>query len=233
MLPMIVLAGGLATRMRPITDKLPKSVWPVNGQPFVNHQLRLLREKGIAELIFCVGHLGNVLENHVKDGSAFNLRVRWCYDGTALLGTGGAARKAAGLLSGAFFVLYGDSYLDIDYTAVERAYVSSGQSAMMTVYRNEGLWDTSNVIYEQGRLIRYSKKEKSPDMRYIDYGLSVLTREAFANYGDMTIFDLADVYESLSEQGKLGGFEVSDRFYEIGSPEGLRDLEKYLHEKGQ
>jgi NDP-sugar pyrophosphorylase family protein len=148
------------------------------------------------------------------------------------LGTGGAVRKATDLIQGPFFVLYGDSYLDIDYAAVERAYKADERPAMMTICRNEGMWDTSNVVYENGRLVCYSKRKRTPDMRYIDYGLGILTPEVFADYKDKSVFDLADVYENLCEQGKLAGFEVHKRFYEIGSPDGLRDLEQYLCKKG-
>jgi NDP-sugar pyrophosphorylase family protein len=227
----VVLSGGLATRMRPMTETIPKALIEIAGKPFVYHQLKLLKAKGVSRVVMCLGYLGHMIEDYVGDGARFGLSVKYSYDGKTPLGTGGALKKAEKLLDSVFFVLYGDSYLDIDYAAVECAYRTGGQPAMMTIYRNDGMWDTSNVIYEHGRLVYYSKQKRTPDMRYIDYGLGVLTLEVFADYKGKSEFDLADVYENLCEQEKLAGFEVHKRFYEIGSPNGLCDLEQYLREK--
>jgi NDP-sugar pyrophosphorylase family protein len=224
MLPVIILAGGLATRMRPITETIPKSMIEVNGKPFIHHQLLLLQKKGISEVIFCVGYLGEIISCYVGDGSAYHLHITYYHDGDTLLGTGGAIKHIGDTLPNVFFVLYGDSYLDIDYQQVENTYNTSHKKGLMTVFKNEDAWDTSNVVFQDNGLIKYSKKNKTQDMQYIDYGLGILDRSVFSSFLENAPLDLADVYEQLSNEKQLLGYEVFDRFYEIGSPKGLADL---------
>ena len=228
MYPVVLLAGGLATRLKPITEKVPKSMLDVAGKPFISHQLELLNSKGVGHVVMCVGHLGEMIEDKIKDGKEFGLKVAFSYDGDKLLGTGGAIKKAEAKLPEAFFVMYGDSYLDIDYLEVQEAYMASGKDGLMTVYRNDGKWDASNVIFTNGNLVKYSKRHRSGGMDYIDYGLGILSKKALENYEQGTVFDLADVYERLSEEGQLHGHEVFNRFYEIGSKEGLEEVVKLL-----
>jgi NDP-sugar pyrophosphorylase family protein len=227
-LPVAILAGGLATRLRPITEKLPKALVPVAGRPFVDHQLALLRQQGYRDVVLCVGYLGEMVRAHVGDGSRFSMRVDYQFDGPKLLGTGGALKRAHRLLGDAFFVLYGDSYLPCDFREVERVFRSAGQLALMTILKNDDRWDLSNVVYESGRVLRYSKRHRTPEMRYIDYGLSVLSAPVMDREPEGVAFDLADCYERLAVQGKLAGFEVKERFYEIGSVQGLAETELYL-----
>ena len=228
MFPIVILTGGLATRMRPITEKIPKAMLEVAGKPFIAHQLDLLRKNGIQHVILCVGHLGEMIEEYVKDGSAYQLYVEYSYDGDKLLGTGGAIKNIGGKLPDDFFVLYGDSYLDIDYKKVADAYHLSKRKALMTVFKNEGKWDSSNVLFMDNELVCYSKKNKTKDMNYIDYGLGILNKSVFNEYADCMKFDLADVYEKLSKTNELLGFEAYERFYEIGSLQGLDDLRRKL-----
>jgi NDP-sugar pyrophosphorylase family protein len=227
-LPVVILAGGLATRLRPITEKIPKSLVEVAGKPFLAHQLALLRSSQITEVILCVGYLGEMIEQTFGDGSAHDLNIRYSYDGPELLGTGGAIRKALGLLPPSFFILYGDSYLPIDYQAVARAYAESGRTALMTVFANQDAWDKSNVWFEHREIMLYSKKRRVPQMRYIDYGLSVCSRALFESDTGEHAFDLAVLFEMLSENRQLAGFEVQQRFYEIGSHQGLQELDRLL-----
>ena len=228
--PVAILAGGLATRLRPLTVRVPKAMIPVAGEPFIAHQLRLLRREGAAEVVLCLGHLGAQVEAFVGDGARFGLKVRYAFEETRLLGTGGALRQALPLLGPRFLVLYGDSYLDIAYAPVVAAFEASGLDGLMTVYRNEGRWDTSNVVFEGGRILAYSKTARRPDMRHIDYGLGVLKAAALAPYPEGEAFDLAEAYGALVAAGRLAGLEVRQRFYEIGSPEGLREAEAYLRQ---
>jgi prepilin-type processing-associated H-X9-DG protein len=230
-LPVAILAGGLATRLRPITATIPKALAEAAGEPFIAHQLRLLRAKGMERVVLCLGYLGEQVEAYVGDGAAFGLKVAYSYDGETLLGTGGALKRAAHLLGDAFFVLYGDSYLDIPYLDVERAFLDSGAPALMTVFRNEGRWDTSNVVFADGRVALYDKQNVAPGMAYIDYGLSVLSQDALMRGPDGVAFDLAGLFHGLSLEGKLAGFEVFRRFYEIGTPASLAEFEAYV-EKG-
>ncbi len=226
-----LLAGGLATRLRPITETIPKSLVTVAGEPFLAHQLRLLHTHGFRRVVLCVGHLGDMIRQKVGDGSAFGMKLEYSFDGSKLLGTGGAIQRALPLLGEAFVVLYGDSYLPMDYAAAVGAFAASGKPGLMTVFHNQGQWDTSNVVFADGTIRRYDKKELSPDMQYIDYGLGILRAEAMSGYPKDEAFDLAEVYRDLSRAGQLAGYEVRHRFYEIGSPKGLAELDALLGER--
>ena len=227
-LPVAILAGGKATRLGDLATSIPKSLVDVSGKPFAVHQLELLRRHGIDDVVFCVGHLGEQITAAIGDGSAYGVRVRYSCDGEQLLGTGGALRKAAALLGPAFFVMYGDSYLECDYQAIGAAFAGSGRSGLMTVFRNDGRWDASNVLYDGGRIVRYDKLTATPDMRHIDYGLGVLKADALNSYGAEDAFDLVALYQDLIARGELAAYEVSSRFYEIGTPEGLEDTRQHL-----
>ncbi len=229
-LPIAILAGGLATRLRPVTEKIPKALVPVAGEPFLAHQLRLLHSRGITRAVLCVGYLGEMIQREFGT-SAFGVELAYSFDGPKLLGTGGALRQALPLLGEAFFVLYGDSYLPIDYAAVAAAWQESGRPALMTVFRNEGAWDTSNVEFTGGRIARYDKRERTAAMRHIDYGLSIFRREVFDVYPADAPFDLAAVQRDLAAAGQLAGHEVAQRFYEIGSHTGLAELDQLLRKK--
>lgn len=233
MLPVSILAGGLATRLRPITEKIPKSLVVVAGRPFIFRQLDWLRGEGVERVVLCVGHLGERIVDAVGDGAAFGLSVKYSFDGERLLGTGGALKRATSKLGNAFFVLYGDSYLRCSFAAVQAAFEEAGKPALMTVLKNEGRWDTSNVIFSDGRLVRYDKRNPDPAMRYIDYGLSVVHSGVFSAQRNDEAFDLADVLAGLSAQGQLAGYEVSERFFEIGSQEGLRETEEFFLRRGK
>jgi MurNAc alpha-1-phosphate uridylyltransferase len=230
-LPVAILAGGLATRLRPLTERIPKSLVEVAGKPFAVHQLELLRRQGLTRIVFCVGHLGEMLQAALGDGSPWDVHLSYAFDGVRLLGTGGALRKALPLLGEAFFVLYGDSYLECDYRAVERAFGASGKPGLMTVCRNDNRWDRSNVLLCKNRILRYNKHGPTPNMRYIDYGLGVLRASVFDVYPPDTVIDLATIYEDLVAQDQLAALEVKQRFYEIGSPAGLAETEQYLAAK--
>jgi NDP-sugar pyrophosphorylase family protein len=227
-LPLVILAGGLATRLRPLTEKIPKALVEVAGRPFLEHQIELLKRNAISDVILCVGYLGEMIEQRYGDGEGFGVRIRYSFDGPTLLGTGGAIKKALALLPEAFFVLYGDSYLPVNYQSVAAAFQEAGEPALMTVFANADAWDASNVWFEQGKIRLYSKRERLPEMRHIDYGLMICTRQIFDAYADAVPFDLADTLEDLSRKGELAGYEVSQRFYEIGSHAGLEELERVL-----
>jgi NDP-sugar pyrophosphorylase family protein len=182
--PVAVLAGGLATRMGELTRQTPKCLIEVAGRPFVHHQLGQLRGQGVHRVVMCVGHLGEQVAECVGDGSDFGLDVRFSFDGPELRGTAGALRRASHLLGQAFFVLYGDSYLNCSYRETQEAFLSSGKLALMTVFRNDGQWDKSNVEFSGGRILAYDKVTQSPAMQYIDYGLGILDQCALENVAD-------------------------------------------------
>lgn len=231
-LPVALLAGGLATRLRPITETIPKALVDVAGRPFIAWQLDLLRREGVTDVVVCAGYLGERIEAVVADGAAFGLRVRYSFDGERLLGTAGALRQALPLIDGPFFVLYGDSYLPITLRLVEEAYRAAGVQALMTVFRNDGRWDRSNVEYADHRIVCYDKKTPTTAMHHIDYGLGILSREVVAQMPAAQVIDLADTYRELAATGQLAGYEVDERFYEVGSFEGLEDMRRLIEGGG-
>jgi NDP-sugar pyrophosphorylase family protein len=231
-LPVALLAGGLATRLRPVTAKVPKLLVEVAGEPFFNHQLRLLKKNGLTRIVLCIGHLGEMIVDQYGNGAKWGVQIEYSFDGPKLLGTGGALIRALPKLGDAFYVLYGDSYLPVDYQAVGRAFLSSGKPGLMTVFENREAYDASNVWFEDGRIKLYSKTEKPPEMRHIDYGLGVFRAAALAGYPRDAVVDLATVQADLCRRGELAGYEMPERFYEIGSPAGLKELDELLRQKG-
>lgn len=226
--PVAILAGGLATRLGALAAAQPKALLEVAGQPFIYHQLRLLYRRGLRRVVLLAGHLGAALEAHVGDGRRFGLEIDVLRDGPSLLGTGGALRQALGRLGGLFFVLYGDSYTDIDFGALLHALGQRRAAGVMSVLANAGRWDTSNVLFRDGRLLAYDKRQPTPDMQHIDYGVGLLRASAFADQPARQAGDLADLYRHLVSEGRLIGHEVTTRFYEIGSARGLAETRAWF-----
>ncbi len=226
--PVIILAGGLATRLRPMTETIPKALVSVNGEPFIHHQLRLLHRQGIRDVVLCLGYLGEMVEEVIGNGHQFGVNVQYSYDGPKLLGTAGAIKKALPLIGDIFFVLYGDSYLTCDYAAVQATFLASNKQGLMTVFNNKNQWDTSNVEYQHGCLLDYNKRNRTDRMHHIDYGLGMFNRSAFDHIDDAREYDLSVVQEHLLKKGQLAGAEVSERFYEVGSFAGINELESVL-----
>ena len=231
MFPVAILAGGLATRLRPITETIPKSLIEIAGEPFICHQLEYLRNQGVQSVVVCIGFLGEMIQEFVGDGSRWGMHVSYSQDGPDLLGTGGALRQALPLLGEHFFVLYGDSYLPIDFFDVQKKYIASGKKGLMTVLRNRNQWDKSNVEFHAGQIIEYNKTEIRPQMHYIDYGLGILQRSGLQAFTNEKTFDISKMYNHLSLSGNLAGYEVFERFYEIGSHQGIEDTQLYLFQQ--
>lgn len=231
--PLALLTGGLALRLRPHTLKVPKAMIEVAGAPFIAHQLQLLRRERVRRVVLCVGYLGEQVEAFVGDGSQFGVAVDYCYDGPNLLGTGGALRKALPLLGPEFLVMYGDSWLDTSFAPVVAAFRQSGKPALMTVFRNAGRWDTSNIWYEAGAIRRYDKRERLPQMQHIDWGLSLVKAALLEERPADAAFDLADVLAELARRGELAGYEIATRFYEIGSLDGWHETDALLRRQAE
>jgi NDP-sugar pyrophosphorylase family protein len=227
-IPVALLAGGLAIRLRPITATIPKALVPVAGRPFIDHQLALLRRNGIRRVVLCLGYLGEQVQGHLGDGRAIGMELSYSFDGEKLLGTGGALRRAAPQLGQLCWVMYGDSYLDIDYQAVLKHFASQQALGLMTVLENSNRWDRSNVVFRDGRLLRYDKRVQTPDMAFIDYGAALLRQAALERIPIDQPYDLADLYADLVAERQMIGYEVTQRFYEIGSPAGLAETQAYL-----
>ncbi len=234
----VILAGGLATRLRPVTETTPKLLIPIAGRPFADYQLQWLQRQGVTRIVYCIGYLGDRIRAAIGDGARFGLEVRYCDEGENLKGTGGALRMAldAGLLAGVFLVLYGDSFLPIPYAPVVDAHRRSGKRALMTVMRNDDRWDRSNAVFEPPLVTLYDKAADEATrarMHHIDYGLSVLARDFVADEipaGE--VVDLAVPLKRASLSGELAGFEVAQRFYEVGSTTGIADFTRYVAESG-
>ena len=231
--PVVILAGGLGTRVSSISVNYPKALLPINGVPFIAHQLKLLASNGAKKIVLCVGHQGEQMREFIKDGAAFNLTVSYSDEGESLLGTGGAIQLALPLLEDDFFVLYGDSYLQCDYQSVQNAYINSGKLGLMTVYNNQNQWNKSNIDFDGKNIRHYSKKNHLASMNYIDYGLSVFSKKAFVHFTEKENFDLSEVHEYLLMKNQLAAFEMHKRFYEIGSVDGIAALEKYFSERDE
>jgi MurNAc alpha-1-phosphate uridylyltransferase len=227
----VILAGGLATRMRPLTDTIPKSLITVNGRPFIDYQLQWLQSQGVTEVVLCIGYQGVRIREHLARWPG-EMSIRFVDEGEVLRGTGGAIRMAfdAGVLAERFLVTYGDSFLPVSFPDVWASFLKNDDAALMTVFRNQGRWDASNVRYENGRVVLYdkSKSAESRGMDFIDYGLSAFKRSVIeTSIGPGEKMDLSLVFHRLSVSGELAGYEVDTRFYEIGSAEGLNDFSKF------
>jgi NDP-sugar pyrophosphorylase family protein len=227
----MILAAGYGTRLWPLTVDRTKPAIPFMGRPLVGYVAEYLSRYGCREVAVNLHHRPESVRRALGDGSEFGLEVKYSFDGPELLGTGGALKKALPLLGKQFLVLYGDSYLPIDYAAPVRAFVASGKTALMTVFRNEGRWDTSNVLFKDDAVQKYAKENVGPEMRHIDYGLGIFNSAAFSACPGGKAFDLAEVYQDLIARGELAGYEVKQRFYEIGSPAGLAELDALLRAK--
>jgi N-acetyl-alpha-D-muramate 1-phosphate uridylyltransferase len=226
--PVIILAGGLATRLRPITEKIPKALVDVGGQPFIVHQLRLLKSYNVQYVIVSAWYKGEMIREYVGNGEQFGLDVQYVFDGAHPLGTAGAIRQALPLLKGPFFVLYGDSYLPCDYAEVQAHFDHHTQLGLMTIYRNHGKWDTSNVEMRNSEILCYDKKNRTSRMEFIDYGLGLFKPEVFASLPQGQPAGLAEIYQKLLAHRELLAYEVKQRFYEVGSFEGLNELNELL-----
>jgi NDP-sugar pyrophosphorylase family protein len=228
MLPIAILAGGLATRLGSISKKQPKSLFEINARPFVDWQLELLIKNGYTDFVFCLSHLADQIQSYLGDGSKRGVNIQYSLDGKEQLGTGGAIAKALPLLGESFAVIYGDSYLPIRFNEVEEFFISKKLDALMTVYANKGKFDSSNVKFEQGTILEYKKGGDEAYFQHIDYGLSYFNSGVFRDIPPEEKLDLAEIYRNLVDRKNLGGFEVSERFYEIGSISGINQLSIYL-----
>jgi MurNAc alpha-1-phosphate uridylyltransferase len=225
-----ILAGGLATRLRPLTTATPKSLVMVHGKPFLTYQLDFLRKGGIEDIVLCVGHLREQIESYYRDGSEFGVRIRYSKEEGPLLGTAGALRNAFPLLDNTFFVIYGDSYVFLDFAEIWRFFHRFEKSALMVVYKNENRYDRSNVSINGNFVQIYNKTEQTPDMVYIDYGVSLLRKTVLESIPENKYLSLETVFSSLIAHKELLSYPTNQRFYEIGSKEGLKEFQNYIRE---
>ena len=230
MLPVAILAGGLATRLQHLSKDTPKSMIKICNKPFAQWQVESLVKQGVQDAVFCVGYKAEAIEDFMGDGAQFGLNIRYSYDGETLLGTGGAIVKALPLLGDKFMVLNGDSYLPTDFSPIEIAFLKSGKPALMTIYLNENTSETNNVVFQNGELLLYEKNHFLTEMKYIDYGLSFFTSNVFNSFKTVKPLDLSEICCELSKMRLLAPYEVKRRFYEIGSFHGIEEFTRYIEE---
>jgi NDP-sugar pyrophosphorylase family protein len=223
----LILCGGLATRLQPITKTIPKSLVMINNKPMLQYQLDMLQKQGIRHVVLCVGYLGEMIKDTFGDKYG-DILLEYSFDGSKQLGTGGAIKKTYSKLSNTFFVLYGDSYLPVEYKPILEYFNTTNKSGLMTLFKNDNLYDTSNVIFKDNQIVCYDKNNKTSDMNYIDYGLSIFNVSVFNTYPADCSFDLSQVMINLVNDKQIAGYEVFNRFYEMGSINGLNELELYL-----
>lgn len=228
----VILAGGLATRMMPLTSKLPKSMLQIKGRPFLEYQLELLKEYEIKDVLLCVGYKGELIKDHFGDGRKFGVNLAYSFDGDKLLGTAGALKKAYKLLGENFFLMYGDSYLPYDYQKIEESFKRSNKLSLMVAYKNQNRFDKSNILISEGLIKLYDKTLQGENLEYIDAGLSILKKEVLNLVPDDEPYDLEELYRTLISEEEMSAYEVKQRFYQIGSFEGLEEF-KNLVEKGE
>ena len=226
----VIVAGGLGTRLGNLTKDRPKSLIPVNGKPFLQHQVESLKQNGIQDIVLCIGHLGNQIQETLGDGSKYGVKVRYSIE-DRLLGTAGAIKKAENLLDDTFFTMYGDSYLFLDFAKIMNFFTSFNKSALMTVYKNFNLYDTSNTAIKDNLVRRYNKVDITEDMVYIDYGVNLFRKSVLDIIPEGVHYPLEKVFNQLIDKNQLLAFEVKKRFYEIGSFEGLMEFEKFIREQ--
>jgi NDP-sugar pyrophosphorylase family protein len=225
----VILAGGLATRLGARTRNIPKALLPIAGRPFLAWQLEALTRSGFSDVLLCISHLGAQIRDFLGDGSAFGVTAAYSEDGPKLLGTGGALRRALDSLQPRFLVTYGDSYLPFDYSAPLRDLEAHSEAlGTMSVFENAGAWDQSNTEVRGEHVVRYEKGGTDAALRYIDYGAIALCREVIAERPEQVAFGLDQVQTELAQLGKLRAYRAAERFYEVGSEVGIRDLEAKL-----
>jgi NDP-sugar pyrophosphorylase family protein len=224
----VILAGGLGTRLKPVTEKVPKAMISIEGKPFLEHQLNLLKRHGISDIVLCTGYLGEKIKEYFGDGKKFGVKIRYSEEYDKLLGTAGAIKKAGDLLDDIFFVTYGDAYLTLDYQDVMRHFENFKKLGLTVVYKNFDKYDKSNVVVEGDLVKIYSKKKRNPNMIYIDFGVSILRKKALDLVPERKITDLEELFQELIKREELLAYETKQRFYEIGSPKGLNEFEKMI-----
>jgi NDP-sugar pyrophosphorylase family protein len=227
---MVILCGGLATRLGDLAKNIPKSMIEINGKPFLEYQIENVKKRGIKDIILCVGHLSEKIEGYFGDGEKLGVNIQYSYDGDKQLGPIGALKNAESLLDDEFFVMYGDSYLTIDFQKVYNFFIKHDKPACMVVYKNYDKYDKSNLIVKDNIVIGYGDKERTEEMIYIDYGTSLLTKKLLKKLPKNTFYTTGEFFGSLIENNELLAFESTERFYHIGNPESLEELKSFIQQ---
>jgi NDP-sugar pyrophosphorylase family protein len=227
MYQIVIIAGGLGSRLGKLTQKVPKALIKIDKKPFIYYQLNQLSKQGFKKVVICVGYLGDKIKKYVGSGKKFNLNIKYSHENKKLLGTAGCIRKAIPLLEDNFFVTYGDTYLPVNFKNIQKSFEKQNAKALITVYKNYNKLASSNVCFK-GKNIFYQKNSKSKKMNFIEYGVSIFSKEIFIESKFKNLSDLSDMLSFLSKIKKLKHHVVKKRFYEIGSNAGLKETKNYL-----
>lgn len=222
-----ILSGGLGTRLGELTRNTPKSLIQIAGKPFLEYQLDFLKKAGIENILLCTGHMGKQIENIFGNGNRYGVNIKYSHEEKPL-GTAGALKNGEDKLKDPFITLYGDSYVFLDFSEMTSYFQSQDKLALMTVFRNSDRYDRSNTAI-QGHLVKeYSKKNRTGDMEYIDYGVNIFRKSVLEMIPENQFCSLEELFPKLIEEEQLLAYEVHQRFYETGSPEGLEDFKQYI-----
>lgn len=220
----VILAGGLATRLGQLTQNVPKSMVKISDRPFLEYQLEFLKQNAVDQVVLCVGHLGNQIEDYFGNGAKFGVKIKYSYERSKLLGTGGALKNAGPMLEDVFFTLYGDSYLSLDFSTVMSYFRKFDKLALMTVYKNYDRYDGSNVAIEGNMVRHYGISGTAEKLVYIDYGASLFRKKTLDLFPSGEVFAIGDIFTKLIAMDQLLAYEAERRFYQIGTPEGLQEF---------
>ncbi len=223
-----IIAGGRGTRLAPLTNDMPKPMIPVNGKPFLEYELSLLKSNGITDFVICLGYLGNLIQEYFGNGDKFGIRIDYCYDGDKPMDVIGALKRAEPLLHDRFFMTYADCYLRADYAIAMQELEKSKKMAMMLVFKNHNKYGTSDVEVFEGRVINYNKKVQTSNMIYINYGVTVLRRDSLKIVPADTAYGEEEFFGKLIRDGQLIAHVVGERFYEIGTIQSLSEFKDFV-----
>ena len=227
----VILCGGMATRLYPLTKKISKSMIKIEGKPFLEHQLDLLKKNGLSDIVLCVGYNAEQIKKYFGNGRKFGVRIKYSSDKKRLLGTGGALKKTENLLKDSFLVMYGDSYLPFNFRKAIKFFKKFDKLGLMTVFKNLNKYEPSNVQVKGNLVKSYSKKRKTKKMKYIDYGVSIFKKEALKFIPKNQVYDLSQLQQLLIKKRELLAYPAEKRFYQIGSAKGLEEFKNYIKNK--
>lgn len=225
----VIIAGGLATKLEGLSINTPKSMIRVGDKPFLQYQIELLKKSNVKNIVLCIGHLGNQIKEYFGSGGRFNVEIKYSEDGEKLLGTGGALKKAESLLEDNFMLMWGDSYLLLDYKNIWDTFLgNNNKEGLMVVYKNYNKRVPSNVIIKDGVVKLYDKQNLTPEMIYVDGGLSILRKSVLSRIPAEKPFAVETIFNQLSLERNLLAYETQQCFYEIGSVAGLKEFENLI-----
>ena len=225
---MVIICGGLGTRLGHLTKYTPKSMIEIEGKPFLEYQIENLKKQSITDIVLCVGHLSKKIEEYFGNGQRFGVNLKYSFEKEKLLGQIGAVKNAEPLLEDSFFIMYGDSYLTLDLHKVYNFFMQHDKPALMVVYQNHDKYDKSNIIIQDNMVIGYGEKQKTRDMIYIDYGTSILRKKVLDYVPKGTSYSTEEFFTDLIKKQDLMAFESDKRFYHVGDPDSLEDFRNYI-----